>query len=165
MSGFVYAITDGRGRVKIGWSNDPFRRLAKISSDCPSAASLLGLIPATRKQEAEAHELLRPWRVNREWFLHEGAVIAFVEMLPRPRPKAVFAPKAHDQRLTLWRKANGYTSGAFAELLGVDRVTVHRWENGTRKPAARHLPRIAEITGIPASEMRPDLAGFLRVGT
>ena len=30
MTGFVYAISGGEGRVKIGWSSDPFRRLAKL---------------------------------------------------------------------------------------------------------------------------------------
>lgn len=164
MTGFVYAITDGRGRVKIGWSSDPFRRLAKISSDCPSAAALLGLVPATKKQEAEAHELLRPWRVNREWFAYEGAVVEFVKMLPRPRPKAVFVPKASDSRLNQWRKENLYTCEAFADLLGVERVTVYRWTTGTRKPGARNLPKIVQVTGIPAAELRPDLAGLLRVG-
>lgn len=47
---------------------------------------------------------------------------------------------------------------ALAEQIGVDRVTVARWESGDRKPDVNLLPKIVEITGIPARDLRPDLA-------
>ena len=87
MTGFVYAIGDGNGAVKIGWSADPIRRLSKIACDCPAAPKLLGLIEATQAQEYEAHRLLEPWCIRREWFRLEGPVLAFVEMLPKPGPR------------------------------------------------------------------------------
>lgn len=46
---------------------------------------------------------------------------------------------------------------ALAQKIGVDRVTVARWEAG-RKPDRELLGKIVKITGIPASELRPDLA-------
>jgi len=45
-----------------------------------------------------------------------------------------------------------------ADRLGVSRVAVHRWETGVRKVDVDLLPRLVEITGIPAGELRPDLA-------
>lgn len=48
-----------------------------------------------------------------------------------------------------------------ADLLGVDRVTVARWETGARKVDAELLPNVATRTGIPRSELRPDLAALL----
>lgn len=45
-----------------------------------------------------------------------------------------------------------------AELLGVDRVTVTRWEAGSRQIDVEKLPQVAERTGIAPSDLRPDLA-------
>jgi hypothetical protein len=150
MTGFVYAIGDGRGRVKIGWSADPVRRLNKIGSDCPTKATLLGLIQATKAQEHAAHELLAAWRVNREWFLLEGAVLDFVAALPQPRPRAVNRkePREGDHPLTAWRKKNEYTLASFGAALGTSHVTVSRWEQGHRIPTRRYMARIQDLTGI-----------------
>jgi transcriptional regulator with XRE-family HTH domain len=48
-----------------------------------------------------------------------------------------------------------------AERLGVKRLTVTRWENGGRKIDASKLPDISAKTGIPAKELRPDLAELM----
>lgn len=45
----------------------------------------------------------------------------------------------------------------FGKLIGVDRATVFRWETGTRKPDEKNLPKIMEVTGLPAHVLRPDL--------
>lgn len=44
-----------------------------------------------------------------------------------------------------------------ADLLGVGRPTVFRWETGTRKIDANLIHSVSEKTGIPARELRPDL--------
>lgn len=43
-----------------------------------------------------------------------------------------------------------------ARLLNVSRFTVLRWERDG-KPDRDKLPKITEVTGIPAKELRPDL--------
>lgn len=48
-----------------------------------------------------------------------------------------------------------------AELLGVKRASVFRWEKGERKIDQELLPTISARTGIPARELRPDLAELL----
>lgn len=45
-----------------------------------------------------------------------------------------------------------------SELLGVGRVTVWRWETGARKVDEELLLKVSELTGIPARDLRPDLA-------
>lgn len=152
MTGFVYAIGDGRGRVKIGWSQDPMRRIGKIASDCPSKVSLLGLIPATIEQEQQAHALLAPWRVNREWFALEGVVAAFVQMLPKPRPRSLRTEvRPGDHPLRVWRKTNNLTLEQLGEMVGVERPTVNRWEHSVRVPSRQHMRRLIEITGLSPS--------------
>lgn len=48
-----------------------------------------------------------------------------------------------------------------AILLGVTRVTVTRWESGARKMNDEIVPKVSRATGIPAAELRPDLASML----
>jgi transcriptional regulator with XRE-family HTH domain len=44
-----------------------------------------------------------------------------------------------------------------ADLLGVGRPTVFRWETGARKIDDALIHSVSEKTGIPARELRPDL--------
>lgn len=49
------------------------------------------------------------------------------------------------------------SQAALAERLGVTRLTVTRWESGVRKIDPDLVPLVAERTGIPAKELRPDI--------
>lgn len=48
-----------------------------------------------------------------------------------------------------------------AAQVPVSRTTWFRWESGARKIDQDKLPRVVEVTGIPAKELRPDLAELL----
>jgi transcriptional regulator with XRE-family HTH domain len=50
---------------------------------------------------------------------------------------------------------------AFGALVGVGEPTVWRWETGARKIDDGILPIVVERTGIPAAELRPDLARLM----
>jgi len=50
--------------------------------------------------------------------------------------------------LKQYRADHKLTQLALAELLGVSKVTICRWEKGKRHPQRGDLPRIAERTGI-----------------
>jgi transcriptional regulator with XRE-family HTH domain len=63
--------------------------------------------------------------------------------------------------LKRFRAANQITQAALAERLGVTDVTVSRWETGERKIARSLLPAVSKMTGIPATELRPDLAKLM----
>lgn len=57
------------------------------------------------------------------------------------------------------RQRRGMTPAEYARFLGEKhKSTVHRWETGARKIGQARLPKIVEKTGIPARELRPDLA-------
>ena len=144
-AGFVYAIGDETGRVKIGWSADPLRRLTKIGSDCSSVVTLMGLVSATQAQETEIQRMLKPWKVNREWFRLEGPVEAFVDMLPRPEPRSI---DLHVHPLRKWRLANKKNRDDLAAVLGVSGVTVWRWEVRRQFPDRKYWKAIERFTGI-----------------
>jgi len=63
--------------------------------------------------------------------------------------------------LKTYRSEASMTQQQLAELLGVTRTTVARWEAGARVPDVVLLDEIAAKTGIPARELRPDLAKIL----
>ena len=48
-----------------------------------------------------------------------------------------------------------------ADLFGVSRSAVTRWESGIRQPGKRQVPTILRITGLPLSAIRPDFAQLL----
>lgn len=55
--------------------------------------------------------------------------------------------------LRRWRIEKGYTQQQVANMLFIERTTVVRWENGTRKPDIQMLSRIAEMIGIETGEL------------
>lgn len=52
-----------------------------------------------------------------------------------------------------------------AEKVGVSRATWFRWESASEKSFRKidpdKLPKVSEVTGIPAKELRPDLMNLL----
>lgn len=62
--------------------------------------------------------------------------------------------------LTIWRMSlpEGERSlRAAAELLGVKTVQLYRYEHGLNRIPAEYVSRIARITGIRPSDLRPDV--------
>lgn len=63
--------------------------------------------------------------------------------------------------IAVWRKAQDLTQADLAKKLGVKRTTIARWETGARKIDQELLSSVSKKTGIPASQLRPDLAKIL----
>lgn len=84
MTGYVYAMANEAGSVKIGYSANPLRRLEQIGYAEEGKVELLGVARGTKRHEREAHDLFEKWRERGEWFRFEGPVKAFVEMLGPP---------------------------------------------------------------------------------
>lgn len=148
MTGFVYAIAAGNGLVKIGWSADPMRRLVKIRSDCPAVATLLGVVPATRKQESELHALLRPWKRNGEWFERSHVVQAFLDMLPPVQPREVdwgWKTLRTDHPLAHWIDAR-MTRRDFARMAGTPAAHLSCILNRKRLPSLQLAGKFSQLT-------------------
>ena len=63
------------------------------------------------------------------------------------------------------RQSPPLTQDQLADLLGVSKASVSRWEAGIRRIDEELLPRVVEKTGIAPSELRPDLADLMAQGT
>jgi hypothetical protein len=156
MTGFVYAFAALDGRIKIGWSADPIKRMTKLNTDCSTPVRMLGMIEGTKKQEAELLGLLSPWRAHRDWFYPQGAVLAFVEKLPKAKPQ-VFrrlenpGPETHP--ITRWRFVNRKTLGELARAVGTTHPTIWRWENKRLLPGKQFWEPLRAVTGIDVVEI------------
>lgn len=53
------------------------------------------------------------------------------------------------------------SQGKLAQEVGVTRFTVMRWERGD-PPNIRVLPKLAQVTGISAATLRPDLVDLVK---
>jgi transcriptional regulator with XRE-family HTH domain len=65
--------------------------------------------------------------------------------------------QTHPLRTYRTSKSPKQSQADLADVLGVSRLTVLRWENGDRKINESLLSAVSKKTGIPAKELRPDL--------
>ena len=59
---------ESAGRVKIGYSENPVRRVAALSTASPMPCTLIGVTEGDRAAESAIHERFKAHRRNREWF-------------------------------------------------------------------------------------------------
>ncbi|WP_327673384.1 helix-turn-helix transcriptional regulator [Kitasatospora sp. NBC_00458] len=62
-------------------------------------------------------------------------------------------------RLATQRRAAGFTQEQLAELMNVDRTTVHRWEKGTATPQPWQMPKLARLLKVAVAELPALLPG------
>jgi hypothetical protein len=67
-TGYCYAVTNGKERIKIGWSASPERRVSELQTGSPDRLILFGFTPGTRQDEARLHASLWRYRTKGEWF-------------------------------------------------------------------------------------------------
>lgn len=76
------------GTIKIGFAEDPWKRLSKIQSDCPCDVVLLAVDEGGIEKESELHHRFNASRERGEWFRYTDDLRAHVATLPsaiRPR--------------------------------------------------------------------------------
>lgn len=77
--GWVYFIREGSsGPVKIGWSKDPYKRMAALQTANPNQLILLGTIPGHLTEEKRLHQRFARDRMNGEWFRFSDEIRNFV---------------------------------------------------------------------------------------
>ena len=68
-----------------------------------------------------------------------------------------------NEHLKQWREQHDppLKQAEAAALVPVSKPTWSRWESGARRTDKSLLPRLKEITGLPAHVLRPDLAELM----
>jgi len=69
MTSFVYFIqANESGRIKIGYSNKPQRRLKRLQTGCPEKLDLILCVEGIRQDESNLHLLFTNDKIQGEWF-------------------------------------------------------------------------------------------------
>ena len=101
--GKIYFIQQ-QDAVKIGFSKNPWARLAQLKVGMPYVATLLFHVVATKSQEQATHELFKKHRLEGEWFSICPEILAYIrnceetgELLTSYPQPVVGLPDAPDQ--------------------------------------------------------------------
>lgn len=138
------------GRIKVGFSLNPWARMSKVSADSPFPCTLIGVMLGDRKKEAQIH--VKWWHLHRhgEWF---NATEDF---------RAWIGENATERQQLQPEKIKGALCGLpighgdkrrIAKACGVSAPAVTQW----RKVPAEYCSVISRITGLALQELRPDI--------
>jgi hypothetical protein len=120
----LYAISDGMGRVKIGSSTSPDKRVRTLQIGSPVVYTLVGHTDCFQGLEYAVHKHLEKHRIRGEWFHEKGEVLSIV--------KAIKA-----------RETLGLCDriGAFACLMGMDEGMEDDFEDFLQRCCDRQVLR------------------------
>ena len=154
MTGYIYAI-ECNARIKIGFSEDPARRLNKIASDAPFPCELLGYWPGTVADELSVHDKFKSVRLHGEWFaatvdLMEFIAAVSVQKAPPSKQHKLAAPPVGAEDIENWpaiikriQYRMDWTQRDMCRETGLHQSMLSKWRSGKHGPskAARVLLR------------------------
>jgi hypothetical protein len=110
--GFVYFAQEGDdGPIKVGFSEDPGKRVAALQGAHYEPLHLIGLTPGTRWDEAKIHEKLERFALGREWYVAAPEVLAEIQepvaRVHEALESAVVAREHLQRAIALLRGADG----------------------------------------------------------
>ena len=91
MNGKVYFVS-APGRIKIGYTRNPERRLMQLRSNDLETLTSMGVIVGSRALESRLHDALNEYCIKGEWFLDCDAVRSVVEDAIAGKFKFIDAP-------------------------------------------------------------------------
>lgn len=74
---FIQSI-EGNGLIKIGFSNNPLRRLKEIQRHSPIELRIVAMVNGNRELEAELHNRFSKYRKYGEWFEPSQEILQFI---------------------------------------------------------------------------------------
>ncbi|ESQ10959.1 MAG: GIY-YIG nuclease family protein [Thiohalocapsa sp. PB-PSB1] len=78
--GYVYFIEAiGLDRVKIGYSDNPEKRLKQLSTGSPVSLSIYARVPGNQVMEKEIYQRFLHLRVENEWFHFTNEIKEYIE--------------------------------------------------------------------------------------
>lgn len=146
--GWIYALKV-ENYIKIGWSQFPKPRLDSARAMSPFPVEIVGVKDGTIRHELEIHKDLSGSSIRGEWFLIDKSVKRFLKTL-RPFDGADrFLHTPLDRaRMTM---GGSIPLGRAIGHPNPEKVLV--W----KRAPSEYVKRIEKVSGVPRSELRPDL--------
>lgn len=82
MKGYVYFIQmddNHTNPIKIGFSQEPKKRLKILDYNSPYGLKMIGYIDGDRKLEKEIHKKFKKYNIRGEWFQPSEAILDYLE--------------------------------------------------------------------------------------
>lgn len=153
----VYFFQSGEsGPIKIGVTNNIRRRRDMIQTGAVERIVNLGSYAGDKAEETALHVRFAAHRIRGEWFRPADELLEWIGETVEREVKASEHPIV-DHPLRRWRKRQCITLRDVAKMIGLSAAALSRYETGSRKPPAKHIPALVRVTGIPAREFRPDI--------
>lgn len=126
MSGSVYFV-ECTGRIKVGFSRNPKRRMSDLATSAPGPLTLIATIDGTFQLERAIHKQISAHRVSREWF-DDCAVVretisdliargpAAIGFVDAPRPAVSHPSSVHREVTNLFKTTLSHGESAAVEL-------------------------------------------------
>ena len=65
--------------IKIGYSNDPEKRIKSLKTSIPENISILKVINGSRIEEKQIHKMFDKYRITGEWFYENKEILEFIK--------------------------------------------------------------------------------------
>ena len=139
----IYFIRDrSSGLIKIGFANEPWKRLVKIQSDTPGVVEMLAIEPGGVIDEARLHRRFAACRSRGEWFFPAPELLAHIDTLAKAEKPTIFSKSR-----AFW---NGMTAAQVARATGNVKSTISNIQNGKRRPSPELAMQLQRVCGISA---------------
>ncbi|WP_049732839.1 YdaS family helix-turn-helix protein [Rhizobium ecuadorense] len=144
------------GRVKVGFSEDPWRRVSKVAADSPFPCTLIGVMSGDRSVETHVQKQWKHLHCHREWFAASKEFLVWISdnaliRKEKTLPKSGDERKPHNEMCGLIVKRGEKIK--IARECGVTPAAVAQW----LKVPAEYCAIVSNITGHDRQVLRPDI--------
>lgn len=73
-----FLTTEKQESIKIGFSNDPYKRLATLQTSHPDKLYYLRILEGDISIEKNLHNKFKHLRINGEWFLYDQEILDYI---------------------------------------------------------------------------------------
>jgi hypothetical protein len=133
----VYFLRAGkRGPVKIGYAENPWRRLGQLQTIVPEKLIMLAIVPGGREVERHYHSAFSDSHLRGEWFLLTDAMENFLleqdrcDIIDHARTSR---PKPSQEAKDIWLSRSIPTDRAAAAKAGFNPQTLQKWFGKSRR--------------------------------
>ena len=134
----IYFIQEGEsGPIKIGFSTNPYSRLAAMQTGHPEQLHLIATIPGTPRKEKELHYFFDDLRIMGEWFKPDPFLIKCLctPFVDRYKTHGAYAFTRHSQ----FNPANAELNTKKLRPRKIDIIEAIKIAKGNKTKAAKQL--------------------------